>query len=48
MTADYMVWEVWNMFNAFCEDQMGMIITSICCMGAAIAMFRVLRRGAGG
>lgn len=43
-----MIDSVFDMFSAFCADDMGQIIVSICVMGACVALFRVLRRGAGG
>lgn len=43
-----MVRSVEDLINAFIADDLGGIITSICVMGACIALFRILRRGAGG
>lgn len=37
-----------NLFSSFCSDSMGQVIVSICVMGCCVALFRVLRRGAGG
>ena len=43
-----MVNTVFDLFTAFCADDLGQIIVPVCVMGACVALFRVLRRGAGG
>lgn len=37
-----------DLIYAFIDMDFGRIITSLCVMGASIALFRILRRGAGG
>ena len=46
--VDTMVSVVFDLIDAFTVDDFGSIITSVCVMGACIALFRVLRRAAGG
>lgn len=43
-----MVHSVRDLIYAFINDDVGGIITSLCVMGACIALFRIFRRGAGG
>lgn len=37
---------VFGLINAFCSDDMGVLIVSICVMGACVSLFRVLRSAA--
>lgn len=43
-----MVSSVFDLINTFCMDDFGYVIVNVCVMGACVALFRVLRRGAGG
>ena len=43
-----MVSVVFDLIDAFTVDDFGSVIMSVCVMGACVALFRVLRRGAGG
>lgn len=43
-----MVHAVQDLIYAFIDDDLGGVITAICVMGASIALFRLLRKGAGG
>lgn len=43
-----MVSVVFDLIDAFCVDEFGFVIVSVCVMGACVALFRVVRRGAGG
>lgn len=43
-----MVYVVEDLIYAFISDDLGQVVTSVCILGACIALFRVLRRGAGG
>ena len=35
---------VFGLINAFCSDDFGVVIVSVCVMGSCVALFRVLRR----
>ena len=39
---------VFDLIDAFSVDDFGSIIMGVCALGACIALFRVMRRGAGG
>ena len=43
-----MVQVVMGMIDVFCDDPLGNVIVSVCVMGACVALFRVMRRAAGG
>lgn len=43
-----MVHAVQDLIYAFIDDDMGGVITALCVMGASIALFRILRKGARG
>ena len=43
-----MVHAVRDLIYAFTSDDLGGVITALCVMGACIALFRLMRRGAGG
>lgn len=43
-----MVRVVMDLIDVFCADSLGSVVVSVCVMGACVALFRVLRRGAGG
>ena len=36
--------DVFDMFAAFCNDQLGMLITSVVLLGVVIALFGYMRR----
>lgn len=42
------VYNVFDLIDTFCSDDFGFVIVNVCVMGACVALFRVLRRGAGG
>lgn len=43
-----MVTVVMNLIDVFCTDSLGNVVVSVCVMGSCIALFRVMRRAAGG
>lgn len=43
-----MVSAVFDLIDTFCMDDFGYVIVNVCVMGACVALFRILRRGAGG
>lgn len=42
------IYNVFDLIDTFCNDDFGFVIVNVCVMGACVALFRVLRRGAGG
>ena len=46
--VDVVIDTVFGVFGAFCADDLGQLIVVCCVMGSCVALFRVLRRVAGG
>ena len=46
--VDVVIDTVFGVFGSFCADDLGQLIVVCCVMGSCVALFRVLRRAAGG